>query len=104
VSPSSTLPGLRTTPDRASMRSVTVVLPASTWAKMPTLRMEDRRSTERRHIDDDDDDDDAGAASSTSASLSSESESSSSSSTTSTPPPTGTVEREAKEERRSLWR
>ena len=89
VSPSSTLPGLRTTPDSASMRSVTVVLPASTCANMPTLRIEESRSTERRHI----------AALllllltsvsvSASASQSSESESS-------TPTPsTGTVEREA---------
>ena len=43
VSPVSTLPALRTRPERASIRSVTVVLPASTCAKIPMLRRERRR-------------------------------------------------------------
>ena len=43
VSPVSTLPALRTRPERASIRSVNVVLPASTWANMPMFRSDSRR-------------------------------------------------------------
>ena len=37
--PLSTLPGARSTPDRYSICSVRVVLPASTWATIPRLMM-----------------------------------------------------------------
>src|SRR4051812_25198720 len=42
VLPLCTSPGAWMTPERWRMRSVSVVLPASTWATMPMLRMRDR--------------------------------------------------------------
>src|SRR3954447_19714013 len=39
VSPVSTLPGWASTPASNSTRSVRLVLPASTWATMPRLRV-----------------------------------------------------------------
>eukprot|EP00967_Tisochrysis_lutea_P041630 scaffold50030_cov27-Tisochrysis_lutea.AAC.5 len=38
VSPVSTVPAERVTPASSNIRSVVVVLPASTWAMMPTFR------------------------------------------------------------------
>ena len=43
VSPVSTEPAFRTMPERASIRSVSVVLPASTCANMPMFLIERRR-------------------------------------------------------------